>query len=212
MIYNKKFLIITAHPDDLESGCGGLVAKVKQHGGSVTNLILVQPSAEVHPHRSQEIVENKLKASREILGFDTIIYDTPLHSNGRPNLTLTNNLISFVESCIDDHHILISHWSEDHHQDHRVCNEVATSIARKNFEQFWCIDHTPYNQTYRNFNCNQFVDITDFVDIKLQALNCYKSYFEKSQIDTIMNYNKYRGSKIGENKVAETFSIMYNKI
>jgi len=42
-MFDKKFLIITAHPDDLEMGCGGLVAKINNNGGSVTNLILVKP-------------------------------------------------------------------------------------------------------------------------------------------------------------------------
>ena len=47
-----------------------------------------------------------------------MIYDTPLHENGRPNLQLTNNLITYAESIAKGHDILISHWKEDHHQDH----------------------------------------------------------------------------------------------
>ena len=43
-IYQKKFLIITAHPDDMEMGCGGLVAKINDNEGMVTNLLLVKPS------------------------------------------------------------------------------------------------------------------------------------------------------------------------
>ena len=60
MIFNKKFLIITAHPDDLEMGCGGLVAKVVANGGSVTNLILVKPSAEENTQRNEQIVKQEL--------------------------------------------------------------------------------------------------------------------------------------------------------
>ena len=211
MIYKKKFLIITAHPDDLEMGCGGLVAKVIENGGSVTNLILVKPSVEHNEGRNQQVVEEELDASKKILQFQTVIYDTPLHDNGRPNLTLTNNLITFAESYINDHDILISHWREDHHQDHRVCFDVARSVARKGFEQFWCMDEPPYNLHYNNFNCNQYVDITNFVEVKKKALESYATYFDDHKIETILNYNRYRGSFIGQNKVAETFQIMYNK-
>lgn len=211
-VFSKKFLIITAHPDDLEMGCGGLVAKVKHHGGSVTNLLLVKPSKEHNKKRSEEIVKNELETSKTVLNFDTVIYDTPLHQNGRPNLTLSNNLISFVESCIDGHDILISHWREDHHQDHRVCYDVARSVARKHFEQFWCMDEPPYNLHYKQFDCNTYVDITDHVQQKRVALESYGSYFDTQAIETIINYNKYRGSFLGENKVAETFHLMYNKI
>jgi len=211
MIYKKKFLIITAHPDDLEMGCGGLVAKVIANGGSVTNLILVKPSAEQNEGRNEQVVKQELEASKNILRFQAVIYDTPLHDNGRPNLTLTNNLITFAESCINDHDILISHWREDHHQDHRVCFDVARSVARKGFEQFWCMDEPPYNLHYNNFNCNQYVDITNFVEEKRKALESYATYFDDHKIDTILNYNRYRGSFIGPNKVAETFQIVYNK-
>ena len=211
MIYKKKFLIITAHPDDLESGCGGLVAKVFANGGTITNLILVKPSAEHNEKRNEQIVKQELETSKNILKFETVVYDTPLHKNGRPNLTLTNNLITFAESCINDHDILISHWREDHHQDHRVCFDVARSVARKGFEQFWCMDEPPYNLHYKNFNCNQYVDITNFVDEKRKGLKSYATYFDDHNIETILNYNRYRGSFIGPYKVAETFQIMYNK-
>ena len=212
MTYKKKLLIITAHPDDLEMGCGGLVSKTVANGGSVTNLILVKPSAEHNEKRNEQVVKQELEKSRNILKFETVIYDTPLHDNGRPNLTLTNNLITFAESCVDNHDILISHWREDHHQDHRVCYDVARSVARKHFEQFWCMDEPPYNLHYKQFDCNNYVDITDYVQQKRIALESYGSYFDSKAIETIINYNKYRGSFLGENKVAETFHLMYNKI
>jgi len=211
MIYKKKLLVITAHPDDLEMGCGGLVSKVVANGGSVTNLILVKPSAEQNSKRNQKIVTDELEKSKKILGYSAIVYDTPLHENGRPNLKLTNNLITFAESCAEDHDILITHWREDHHQDHRVCFDVSKSVARKGFEQFWCMDEPPYNLHYKDFNCNHYVDITNFVDVKRKALESYSTYFEDHDIEHILDYNKYRGRFIGPNKVAETFQIMYNK-
>ena len=211
-IYQKKFLIITAHPDDMEMGCGGLVAKINDNGGTVTNLLLVKPSKENNINRDESIVKSELEKSKSVLKVNTLIYDTPLHDNGRPNLTLTNNLISYAESCITDHDILISHWREDHHQDHRVCYDVARSIARKHFEQFWCMDEPPYNLHYKNFNCNQYVDITGYTEEKRKALQSYKTYFTSDSIETILNYNRYRGSFLGAGKLAETFQIMYNKI
>ena len=172
--FTRKYLIITAHPDDLEMGCGGLVSRVIKEGGTVTNLILVKPSAEHNDKRDE-------------------------------------NLVSYAESFIQDHDILISHWREDHHQDHRVCYDVARSISRKHFEQFWCMDQPPYNLHYKNFDCNQYIDITDYVDQKRKLLESYKTYFNNDSIETIINYNKYRGSFLGAGKVAETFQIMYNK-
>lgn len=211
-LFAKKFFIITAHPDDLEMSCGGLVAKIKASGGTVTNFILVKPSVEINEKRNSDIVAQELTQSQKILGFETVIYETPLHDNGRPNLSVSNNLITKAESVAKGHDIIISHWREDHHQDHRVCYDVARSMARKNFEQFWCMDEPPYNLHYKNFQCNLYVDITEYIDSKQKALESYATYFDQHRIDTIINYNKYRGSFLGANKVAETFQIMYNKI
>ena len=55
----------TAHPDDLETGCGGLVAKVIANGGSVTNRIMVKPSAEQNPRRDQQTVSAELEKSKQ---------------------------------------------------------------------------------------------------------------------------------------------------
>jgi LmbE family N-acetylglucosaminyl deacetylase len=74
------------------------------------------------------------------------------------------------------------------------------------------MDEPPYNLHYKNFQCNLYVDITEYIDSKQKALESYATYFDQHRIDTIINYNKYRGSFLGANKVAETFQIMYNKI
>ena len=67
MNFKKQWLIITAHPDDLEAGCGGLVSKIMSNGGSVTNLILVKPSAEHNPNRNKQTVKEELENSKKVL-------------------------------------------------------------------------------------------------------------------------------------------------
>jgi len=210
-MFDQKYLIITAHPDDLESSCGGLVAKINANGGSVTNLILVKPSAEENKNRDAKKVANELQKSQSILNFIPIVYDTPLHENGRPNLKMSNNLVSYVEKIASKHDVLITHWKEDYHQDHRVCYDVGRSVARKDLRQFWCIDQTPYNLHYKHFSPNLYVDITEYKKTKRLALESYESYFTPSAIETIFDYNKYRGSFLGLNKLAETFKVIYNK-
>jgi N-acetylglucosamine malate deacetylase 1 len=212
MNFHKKFLIITAHPDDAELGCAGLIQKIKYSGGTVTNLIMVQPSKEINTARSKEIVEKELKKSKELLEFDVDIHQTKLHDNGRPNLVLDNNLITELEDRYTNFDVIISHWHEDYHQDHKTCYDIARILSRKNFQEFWCMDLPFYNLYYKQFQCNLYVDITDYVDNKIKALGCYDSYFDHDKIENAIRYNKYKGSIIGKNKTAETFSIMHKKI
>ena len=74
------------------------------------------------------------------------------------------------------------------------------------------MDQPPYNLHYKNFHCNQYIDITNFIDQKKKALECYQSYFNDSDINAIINYNRYRGNFIASDRVAETFQIIYNTI
>jgi len=143
--YQRKFFILTAHPDDAESACGGLIAKVIQNGGAVTNCIMIKPSVEIDKNRDESIVRSELEQSQKVLHHTVEFYSTPLHSNGRPNLVLNNNLVTTIEEIAKGYDVLISHWREDSHQEHRICYELAQSLARKSFKEFWCMDQTPYN-------------------------------------------------------------------
>lgn len=208
----RKFLILTAHPDDAESACGGLISKIIAGGGAVTNLIMVRPSKEINSKRDETIVRSELYRSQGVLKHTVDCYNTPLHEDGRPNLVLCNNLITEVEMVAKDYDVLITHWREDTHQEHRLCYELGLSMSRKSFKEFWCMDQAPYNLRYENFNANLYVDITDHVQQKIRALECYKSYFTQGAIDQIINYNRHRGSFLGDGRMAETFSVQYQKI
>ena len=70
----QKFLILTAHPDDLEMSCAGTVKKIYEKGGSVTNLIMVRPNVDVRPNRSKDKVLNELKSSSKIFILDDFLY------------------------------------------------------------------------------------------------------------------------------------------
>ncbi len=208
----RKFLILTAHPDDAESACGGLISKIVQGGGTVTNLIMVRPSKEINSRRDETIVRSELYQSQNVLKHTVDCYNTPLHEDGRPNLVLSNNMVTEVEMVAKDYDVLITHWREDTHQEHRLCHELGLSISRHRYKEFWCMDQTPYNLRYASFNANLYVDITEHVEQKKKALQCYKSYFNQQSIEQIINYNRHRGSFIGPGRMAETFSVQYQKI
>jgi LmbE family N-acetylglucosaminyl deacetylase len=210
--YKRTFLILSAHPDDAEIACGGLIQKIINNGGKVCNYIMVQPSEEINKKRNKNIIKKELQNSQKVLNYELKIFNTPLHKNGRPKLVLDNNLITEIEKETAGFDVLITHWREDSHQEHKTCYEIGKIISRKTFKEFWCMDSVPYNLHHRNFDVNLYIDITESVNVKIKALKCYSSYFNTESIEQIINYNKYRGSFIGKNKVAETFSIQYQKV
>ena len=184
-----KTLVLTAHPDDLELSCGGTVSKIVHQGGIVDNFILC-------PYQDHK---KYLSETSKILGFNPILNEV----KERPKLD--HNLIGSVESQLDisSYDLLITHWKEDWHQDHRICHEVGNSLRRKQPLEVWYINAFPYCQKYTSFEANIFSDITDFVDKKYKAIDCYKNVNPdwKDQIDAM---SRFRGSFINK-KHAEVF-------
>ena len=104
---------------------------------------------------------------------------------------------------ITSYDLLITHWKEDWHQDHRTCYDISNSLRRKQPLQVWYMNAFPYCQKYTSFEANIFSDITDFVDKKYKAIDCYKNVNPdwKDQIDAM---SRFRGSFINK-KHAEVF-------
>ena len=130
---------------------------------------------------------------------------TKVEAQKKERPKLDHNLIGSVESQLDisSYDLLITHWKEDWHQDHRICHEVGNSLRRKQPLEVWYINAFPYCQKYTSFEANIFSDITDFVDKKYKAIDCYKNVNPdwKDQIDAM---SRFRGSFINK-KHAEVF-------
>ena len=88
-----KVLAVGAHPDDLEIACGGTLLRFIKEGHDVSMVVMVKPTVEVNPSRNSDIVSQELHNSITSFGNNILIFDTPEHPNGRPNLTCDVNTI-----------------------------------------------------------------------------------------------------------------------
>lgn len=190
----KKILAITAHPDDLELSFGGSVHKWFNQGCIVDNLIMCHHQ----PHKQY------LSKTSAILGFAPYYY--PLEDvNMRP--VLTNDMIERIESFlnISEYDLLITHWKEDWHQDHRMCYHIGNTLRRKQPLDVWYFDAFPYNQKYKSFETNVYVDISNSMESKVKAIKEYKNVPSDYYL-RIQAYNAYRGGFINK-QYAECFKV-----
>ena len=176
-----KTLVLTAHPDDLEMSCGGTVTKIVHQGGSVDNFILC-------PYQDHK---KYLPETTDILGFNVILNEV----KERPKLD--HNLIGSIESQLDisSYDLLITHWKEDWHQDHRICHDVGNTLRRKQPLEVWYMNAFPYCQKYKSFEANVFSDISMHYRQKRKAIECYKNV-ESRWVEDIESMSRFRGSFI----------------
>ncbi len=184
-----KALVLSAHPDDLELSCGGTISKITSNGGIVDNFILC-------PYQDHK---KYLPETSKILGFNPILNEV----KERPKLD--HNLIGSIESQLDisSYDLLITHWKEDWHQDHRICHEVANSLRRKQPLEVWYMNSFPYCQKYSTFEANVFSDISLYVDKKRKAIEVYKNVNPR-WVNDVESMSRFRGSFINKQH-AEVF-------
>jgi LmbE family N-acetylglucosaminyl deacetylase len=197
----RHILAIGAHPDDIELGCGGALIKHVAAGDSVAMLVITR--GEVGPGRTVERILEQENACRS-MGVEKLIWgDLPDCRVSLHELAL----VHLIEKAIRETgaELIYTHSISDSHQDHRTVAVNTMGAARK------CSNILSYDApSSMQFRPTVFVDISDTLDKKVDALMCHGSQVEASEmVDAfkVRNSAGYRGheARVG---AAEAFEAM----
>ena len=172
-----RVLAFGAHPDDLEVGAGGLLARLSDQGAEVTLAIVSIPNhtdtRRAEAHAAADVIDANLFviyedkpcrvediAMHELVGrFDNIIGDV------RPDLVIT-------------------HSANDLHWDHGLVNRATVSALRRTPCDLLAYLSSPEMNAQSRSIGNCFADITNYVDTKLAAIACHKSQLAKLDLES----------------------------
>ena len=221
-------LVVVAHPDDEILGFGATGYKLTRKGEKVQPLILCG-NVEERSKRVEvkELHENIFNACNSLGFSDPIIA-------GFPNLKINNvDHISLVKAIEDEilslkpKRIFTHHpndLNDDHRQISRACIVASKTFLRKNindhnFDVYFMEiqSSTEWSQSQHElpFSPNIYVDITDCIDKKINALKKYKNVMRDSPHPRSEKMMKalaaYRGSQSGS-EFAESFELLFSKV
>jgi LmbE family N-acetylglucosaminyl deacetylase len=184
-----RVLAIGAHPDDVEIGCGGALAKhhadydvlhiltlSRGAAGGDTNVRLVEA------HNAAAMVGAQLKIGN--------LPDTSI-SGGAETISLIEAAIRELQAT----HVY-THSAEDTHQDHRAIH-AASLVAARGVPNVYCYQSPSSTVEFRP---HRFVDITHYIDEKIGLIGAYKSQvdrMESIQPDVILSTARYWGRFAG---------------
>ncbi|MEM1203053.1 MAG: PIG-L family deacetylase [Acidobacteriota bacterium] len=160
----RTVMAIGAHPDDVEIGCGGILAHHRKLGDEV--VILTATGGEQGGEIGERVRESQRAADR--LGAHLVVgslRDTEI-SEGRET-------IAWIERAIDLHDpdVIYTHTPHDNHQDHRAIYRATVVAARRVPNLF----RYQAPSTRIDFRPTRFVDIRDHMEEKLELLGEYRS-------------------------------------
>ena len=192
-------LAIGAHPDDIEYGCGGMLAKYARRGHAIFMFVASDGAL----GGDGDVRRQEQKDSARILGVREVFW------GGYPDteVPLSRDLIVRLEAVIRqvDPRMIFINSPDDTHQDHRHLAQGAMSATQ--YVPNFLFYEVP---TTLNFAPNCYTDIADVLDVKLASLEAHRSQVTKTNIEdlTILEVARscanFRGIQ-GRVKYAEAF-------
>jgi LmbE family N-acetylglucosaminyl deacetylase len=196
----KNVLAVGAHPDDIELGCGGTLAKHLRNGDRVYVLVMTNGEQGKHTPERKECF-----ASLMNLGLK----EEDVFFGNFPDGAISDDVktVDFIERLLVKLGItrVYTHYYNDRHQDHRACSNAVSSAARRIPEIL--LFQGP--STRVPFEPHYFIELSeDEMDKKFGALECYKTQIDKGivNLDWVENLAKYNGLS-HHKEYAEAFAI-----
>lgn len=219
-MFEKKILVVAAHPDDEVLGCGGTLSRFKNK--EIQIIFLSDGVSSRGKNLTREINDRKKSAlnfSKTISQLKPLFFDYP--DNSFDNMILLS-IVKKIEKIIQEFKpdTILTHSSSDLNVDHRITNKAVITAARpldrynyvKTILFFEILSSTECNfsNDLSNFNPKVFIDISKNIKKKISGMNLYKNELRKwphprSKIG-VETLAKFRGLS-SNNKFAEAFEV-----
>ena len=203
---SKTILVFGAHPDDLEIGMGGTIAKLSGMGYEVQPVIATLPN----------FVKSDTKEGRKtesLLAAKAMGCKSPVFLDLSPEeMVFGRKFVTLVDSLVTKYkpESVFTQWYGDSHQDHQILTKSVISACRDQNNLFMYETTIPGGMTENSFRPQLFVDITQTIDTKKNALECFESQFIRCGeiwIPAILGRCSFRGYQINS-KYAEAFEVV----
>jgi len=206
-----NILAVGANPDDVEIGAAGTLARHVNEGNKVYILHMINTG--YNDPITKRVWRSDVETRKQAERAATIIGAEMHMLNFRDrHVPFNEKSIILVEKFIKEHSIdvVYTHWGGDSHQDH-INTHRTVMAATRYLENVYLYEQIPVpRMSTIHVEPKYYVDITDYVDIKLEAIRSYEFLLKKygdDFIEGIKALARYRGTQCGR-KYAEAFEVV----
>jgi LmbE family N-acetylglucosaminyl deacetylase len=201
--YGKRILFVGAHPDDIEIGCGALLAHIAKNSEAELRCVTISDNQK-NPALKNVVKEHY--QSMEILGVEEdeiIMRDFETRNFPRDRQQILEFLYELNSSFKPN--IVFTHSEADIHQDHGV----VTTEALRAFRGTSVLGFDVLRSSY-GFFPHFLVEVSEQeVNLKVKALGAYETYRTKYYFNPeIIRSTLVRHGALAEKPFAEGFDIL----
>lgn len=223
-----KFLVVSPHPDDLDFGCAGTIAKLAREGNEIEELIVTDGSKGGHVvgfdgRKLARVRKKEQKGAAKILGVKTVHFLDEIDGEVENTMRLRKKLVAMIRKIKPDIVISFEPTScfEIVYRSHRDHRQVAEAVFDALYPAAGSISFFPelLKQGFKPHQPkelwffgtekpNTFVDITETINQKIEALLCHRSQVETMDLPQEI---RARAGKLGKKrnfKYAEAFRMI----
>lgn len=173
----RNVLAVGSHPNDIEAGAGGTLARLSDAGARVTMIIVCIPH-----HLEQRMAEARRSAG--ILGAEIrfLYVEQELRVEDIKSYELIERMDRLVREY--DPAVVFTHAASNFHQDNVLVHRALFSAQRLHFFDMFCFYPTNCHPVTTSFHPHAWVDITPTMARKIAAINEYKTQFQCRGIAT----------------------------
>ncbi len=218
----NNILVVAPHPDDEILGCGGIIKKYTEEGHQVYILVMTKGTPKLYSEERIKNVRNEAIKAHKILGVkETIFLDFHAPELDLVSIAEISQSISKIIKKLDIKVLFLPHRG-DIHNDHTIVFKAGLVAARpvnnnsvKNIYSYETLSETEWAAPFSDeaFIPTHFVNITNQIKYKLEAMQCFKSqvrpFPSTRSLETIDALAKYRGATVGFQR-AEAFMTIRN--
>jgi LmbE family N-acetylglucosaminyl deacetylase len=172
----RNVLAIGAHPDDVELGMGGTLARLARCGAKVVMAVVSVPS---------DYATRRLEAARaaKILGVELrILLDGGCQ---RIEEVKSYQLVAVLDNLVRAFRpdAVFTHGTSEFHRDHQIVHAAVASTQRLRYFDFFSYHPTMCRPVPVPFHPRVYVDISETIDTKMEAIAAHESQFGHRGLD-----------------------------
>ncbi len=214
----KVILAVGAHADDIDFGASGSIAKWASEGATIYYLILTDGSkgTEDKTIKHEDLIAMRQKEQKDaawVLGAKEVFFLNYVDGELENSMAVRRDIVKIIRKvkpdvviCWDPTYVYDAEMGRVNHPDHRMAGQATLDavfpFSRNSrtfpelLEEGLELHHVKDILLMNVPKATLFVDITDYLDKKLEALKCHDSQFD--DYEKVKERVTERAQKLGE--------------